>query len=100
MVTNWTHSEERLFFCHPIIKLFRFNIYPNPVLSTLNIQLDKNSSDFSVIIYDVSGKVIFSEYNFSKLNNPTIDVSHLSSGMYLIAFSFQGKIDSRTFYKK
>lgn len=77
-----------------------YNIYPNPVLSTLNIQLDKNSSDFSVIIYDVSGKVIFSEYNFSKLNNPTIDVSHLSSGMYLIAVSFQGKIDSRTFYKK
>ena len=77
-----------------------FNIYPNPVLSILNIQLDKNSSDFSVIIYDVSGKVIFSEYNFSKLNNATIDVSHLSSGMYLIAVSFQGKIGSRTFYKK
>ena len=77
-----------------------FNIYPNPVLSILNIQLDKNSSDFSVIIYDVSGKVIFSEYNFSKLNNATIDVSHLSSGMYLIAVSLQGKIDSRTFYKK
>ena len=38
----------------------KFNIYPNPVLSTLNIQFDKNSSDFSVIIYDVSGKVIFS----------------------------------------
>ena len=77
-----------------------FNIYPNPVLSILNIQLDKNSSDFSVIIYDVSGKVIFSEYSFSKLNNATIDVSHLSSGMYLIAVSLQGKIDSRTFYKK
>lgn len=77
-----------------------FNIYPNPVLSTLNIQLDRNSSDFSVIIYDVSGKVIFSEYNFSKLNNATIDVSHLSSGMYLIAVSLQGKIESRTFYKK
>ncbi|MDB4250889.1 T9SS type A sorting domain-containing protein [Flavobacteriales bacterium] len=77
-----------------------FNIYPNPVLSTLNIQLDKNSSDFSVIIYDISGKVIFSEYNFSKLNNATIDVSHLSSGMYLISVSFQGKINSRTFYKK
>ena len=77
-----------------------FNIYPNPVLSTLNIQLDKNSSDFSVIIYDISGKVIFSEYNFSKLNNATIDVSHLSSGMYLISVSLQGKINSRTFYKK
>jgi hypothetical protein len=77
-----------------------FNIYPNPVLSTLNIQLDKNSSDFSVIIYDISGKVIFSEYNFLKLNNATIDVSHLSSGMYLISVSLQGKINSRTFYKK
>jgi len=77
-----------------------FNIYPNPVLSTLNIQFDKNSSDFTVIIYDVSGKVIFSEYSFSKLNNATIDVSHLSSGMYLIAVSLQGKINSRIIYKK
>ena len=82
-----------------------FNIYPNPVLSTLNIQFDINSSDFSVIIYDLSGKVIFSEYNFSeynfsKLSNVTLDVSHLSSGMYLIAVSLQGKINSRTFYKK
>jgi hypothetical protein len=77
-----------------------FNIYPNPVLSTLNIQFDKNSSDFTVIIYDISGKVIFSEYNFSKLSNVTLDVSHLSSGMYLIAVSLQGKINSRTFYKE
>jgi len=77
-----------------------FNIYPNPVLSTLNIQFDINSSDFTVIIYDISGKVIFSEYNFSKLSNVTLDVSHLSSGMYLIAVSLQGKINSRTFYKK
>ena len=36
----------------------------------------------------------------TKLNNATIDVSHLSSGMYLIAVSFQGKINSRIFYKK
>jgi len=77
-----------------------FNVYPNPVLNTLNIQLDNNSSDFSVSIYDIAGKVIFSNYKFSKSIKASIDVSHLSTSMYLIVISMEGKIVSRTFYKK
>jgi hypothetical protein len=77
-----------------------FNIYPNPVVNTLNIQLDNNSSDFSVSIYDISGKVIFSNYKFTKSIKVSIDVSHLSTSMYLIVISMDGKIESRTFYKE
>ena len=77
-----------------------FNIYPNPVLNSLNIQLDNNSSDFLVSIYDITGKVIFSNYKFSKSIKASIDVSHLSTSMYLIVISMEGKIESRTFYKE
>ena len=77
-----------------------FNVYPNPVLNTLNIQLDNNSSDFSVSIYDIAGKVIFSNYKFSKSIKASIDVSYLSPSMYLLVISMEGKTDSRTFYKE
>jgi hypothetical protein len=77
-----------------------FNIYPNPVSNTLNIQLDNNSSNFSVSIYDISGKVIFSNYKFPKSIRVSIDVSHLSTSMYLLVISMEGKIDSKTFYKE
>ena len=76
------------------------NIYPNPVLNTLNIHLDNNYSDFLVSIYDITGKVIFSNYKFSKSTKASIDVSHLSASMYLILISIDGKIQSRTFYKE
>ena len=78
----------------------KFNLYPNPVLNTLNIQLDNNSLDFAVSIYDISGKVIFSNYKFSKSNKVSIDVSYLSASMYLIVISMEGKTVSRTFYKE
>jgi hypothetical protein len=77
-----------------------FKVYPNPVLNTLNIQLDNNSSDFLVSIYDITGKVIFSNYKFSKSIKASIDVSHLSTSMYLMVISMEGKIESRTFYKE
>jgi len=77
-----------------------FKIYPNPVLNSLNIQLDNNSSDFLVSIYDITGKVIFSNYKFSKSIKASIDVSHLSTSMYLLVILIEGKIESRTFYKE
>ena len=77
-----------------------FKIYPNPVLNSLNIQLDNNSSDFLVSIYDITGKVIFSNYKFSKSIKASIDVSHLSTSMYLLVVLIEGKTESRTFYKE
>ena len=77
-----------------------FIIYPNPVLNTLNINLDNNSAEFSVSIYDVGGKVIFSNYKFPRSIKVSIDVSHLTSSMYLLVVSTEGKIESKTFYKE
>ena len=77
-----------------------FRIYPNPVLSTLNIQLENNSSDFSVSIYDLTGKVVFSNYRFYNVSKVVIDVSHLSSSMYLMVISGSNTIESKTFYKE
>ena len=54
-----------------------FLIYPNPSNETVNINLDKISG---LQIIDVLGKIVF-EAKLQNLNN-TINISHLSNGVY------------------
>jgi hypothetical protein len=77
-----------------------FNIFPNPASDIINIQLEGSGLQFSVSIYDITGKVIFSNYNFINTTKATIDISHLSTSMYLIVISRDDKILSKTFYKE
>ncbi len=51
------------------------NIYPNPVLTNLTITF-KNPID--ITFYDIAGNLILNT------NNTSIDVSHLSSGVYFL----------------
>ena len=53
------------------------NIYPNPVQHTLYIQSEEMVEQ--VGIYDISGRMLLQETN----PNQSIDISHLSSGIYL-----------------
>lgn len=76
-----------------------FNIFPNPVSSILNIQLEELSSELLISVYDINGKIVFSNYKFYNTVKVTIDVSHLSSSMYLIVIENDNRIDSKTFYK-
>ena len=77
-----------------------FNIYPNPVTNLLNIVMTQASLDFTISIYDVSGKIIFSNYQFNNSSKATIDVSHLSSSMYMIVIKADKNIESNIFYKE
>lgn len=56
---------------------FSISIYPNPVQDILNIDTDENSL---VKVYDVTGKIIFS----NKIENNKINISHLIPGLYTI----------------
>ncbi|TRW23526.1 T9SS type A sorting domain-containing protein [Flavobacterium zepuense] len=56
------------------------NIYPNPTKNILNIQsFDSANSQFSIT--DVMGRLVKS----GTINNQTIDVSSLPSGLYILA---------------
>jgi hypothetical protein len=63
-----------------------FSVYPNPVVNTLNI----NSADAvqNVTVYDVLGKVVMN------LNpgvvSPSLDMSALSSGAYIVNVTING----------
>lgn len=59
----------------------KYNIYPNPVENSLNINSD-NSDEKSITIYSISGQLIKSLKTTDE--NLSIDVFQLSSGTYIL----------------
>ncbi|MCU0441727.1 MAG: T9SS type A sorting domain-containing protein [Bacteroidia bacterium] len=63
--------------------LFNLSTYPNPVTNILNIELSHKGT---VDILSIDGKLIETRtFNTNGLH--TIDLSHLSTGLYLCTFS-------------
>lgn len=54
-------------------------VYPNPTSGFIHLNVN-HSNPFSVTIYDYTGKSVY-----SAINNSTIDLSGLCSGMYIIS---------------
>lgn len=63
-----------------------FAVYPNPSKGLLNIKFTSSNEVYDITVYDVSGKLVFSQAN-NKLSHDktgTFDLSHLIKGDYLI----------------
>lgn len=76
------------------------SIYPNPATDILNIQSEELFPDnTTAIIYDVAGKrvlnTVLQNSNFNKIN-----VSNLSSGVYILQIDNQNGSQSLKFIKK
>jgi hypothetical protein len=71
-----------------------FRIYPNPTKGELNIELlTQNLQEQNRIeVRGISGQLIFSE-NISGAQE-SIDISHLSKGLYFITISNSEKIQT------
>lgn len=78
-VTGINNSEKNLYL----------SLYPNPVIDVLNINSSKAISDLSIL--DATGRVI----NFA--NSNTMDLSNLSSGIYIVKITFE---DNSSIIKK
>lgn len=63
-----------------------FSVYPNPVQDRLNIQ-STNTVD-AVVVYDVLGKVVLTATPGAV--SPSIDMSTLTSGAYLVNITING----------
>ena len=68
---------------NPFVAEWEYNIsiYPNPVTTSLNLS-STGVTDFEVSIMDITGKVIKSDRMLAQ--SFTIDVSDLSSGVYML----------------
>ncbi len=73
------------------------NIFPNPTSNTLNFDTNNWNEISSITIIDVTGKVINAKYN---LNQKSIDVSNLQSGVYFVKFASDDKMITKKFIKK
>lgn len=62
-----------------------FSIYPNPTNGILNVN-GQIGNQLSVAIYDIQGKLISDELYKTDSTNFQVDVSNLSTGLYVIKF--------------
>ena len=62
-------------------EMLEVSVYPNPTETNLTFQLNENSKEYKLEIFDITGKV----YKSTSLNgvSTTIDVADLSKGVYL-----------------
>jgi len=59
------------------------NIYPNPAVNTVAIDLGKTNSNSNVFIIDFSGKIVYDDFNVNK-QNIIVDLKNYSSGLYFV----------------
>jgi len=68
-----------------------FGVYPNPTsLGYVNIS-SKNSARMDVTVFDILGKQVLNK----TLSNNTLDVSHLTSGIYIMKVSQENAISTQ-----
>lgn len=62
-------------------EMIEVSVHPNPTETNLTFQLNENSKEYKLEIFDITGKV----YRSTSLNGVStmIDVSDLSKGVYL-----------------
>mgnify|MGYP000964651295 CR=1 FL=1 len=76
-----------------------FNMWPNPAQDILNISM-LEGNDVNVVIYDVQGRKVagkdFTGSSFEK----TIDISSLTSGIYMVEFSNGNQKTTKKLLKK
>jgi hypothetical protein len=67
---------------------FEYNgvaVYPNPVVNTLNIDLANfNGESKSIYLFDITGKLVMSKNASEAFTAINLDMSNLSSGVYII----------------
>lgn len=72
-----------------------FAIYPNPASEEINITLDR---DAKVTIHNIMGQTIMTTEGHAGVN--TLDISHLSSGIYLLKAAMAENVISERFINK
>lgn len=74
---------------------FSINLYPNPAVSQINLDLIGNiGSDVVIKIYDATGRIVIPAHSvklFQDITPTQIDVSTLAQGAYFIEISSENK---------
>jgi len=77
-------------------------IYPNPANTFVNLQIElKEKLDFVISIYNCFGEKVFEEVARNKTGNfsKNVNLSGLSSGIYIVNISINGKLYNKKLIK-
>lgn len=75
------------------------NVYPNPMVSELNINLNSLvSGNASVTIYDLNGKAVFTQMNQVSAGNNVINLNaeNLNNGLFIVELQLNNDLVART----
>ncbi len=76
--------------------LAQFNIYPNPTNGLFFIEIDIEAD---IMIYDLSGKLVYTQSNATANEQIKVDISHLESGTYLVTVLSDTKFEPKRIIK-
>ena len=63
------------------------NVYPNPVIDKLTIELKENADKLSIQVYSIDGKLVKSIELYNVNERVEIDLSDLNSGFHVVNLS-------------
>jgi photosystem II stability/assembly factor-like uncharacterized protein len=87
----WQSSIPTSTLSNPDFELKNIGIYPNPSDGIFNISTGESAID-SVIVYDVTGKIVESLKDFSAANSESsIDLRSVADGIYFVKISLENK---------
>jgi len=67
------------------------NVYPNPIDTYVTILFNEQlKTEVNIVMYDITGKVVYNKYQ-EPTSSFNIDMSFLSSGIYLINITAENK---------
>jgi len=72
-----------------------FIVYPNPASNIVTIEFDNNNNEYSIEIFDMSGRLVLQKISSDYQNY--IDVNNLKNGLYMVRiiyenYSYQNKL--------
>lgn len=76
-----------------------FDVYPNPVVNNVKVQLPTSIESAEVILYDLSGRLIRKK-RIAMPGSNELDIADLGSGAYFIRVSSDDKIGSKMIIKQ
>lgn len=77
-----------------------FSVYPNPASGSVVIQSNEVFPNVAIALFDMNGRRLFTESNVANFNRLQLDISKLSSGMYLLQINSEEKITVKQLVKR
>ena len=77
-----------------------FSVYPNPASGIVVIQSNEIFPNLEITLFDMNGRLLYSESNVASSNRLQFDVSNLASGMYLLQINSEEKTTVKQLVKQ